>query len=270
MAALISATTIGDPVSVGSVFPFIISDTDSANDLAIPLSPFRKRTKNYLSLEIKEVILNVYKNEVIEHPTTPLKDIEKIVGNKVGVCATSVLTYNEYFDLVKEIISNIPPERIYNLDETSFCLDPSRVKVVGEKEKTAHRFTVGPSKENFYALMGGNATREKLLPLIIFKGKNLWDTWLAKEDDEYSGASINRWMETETFSNYIEHTFLPNIPKERPVVLIYDGHSSYTSITLIETALREDIIILKLPPHTSHLLQPMDLAVFNPLKQNVR
>ncbi|CAH1260502.1 unnamed protein product [Diabrotica balteata] len=74
-------------------------------------------------------------------------------------------------------------------------------------------------------------------------------------------------METETFSNYIEHTFLPNIPKERPVVLIYDGHSSHTSIVLIETALRKDIIILKLPPHTSHLLQIMDLAVFKPLKQ---
>ncbi|XP_072383841.1 uncharacterized protein [Diabrotica undecimpunctata] len=74
-----------------------MSDTDSANDLAIPLSPSRKRTKkNHLSLEMKEVILNVYKNEVIEHPTTPLRDIQKIVGNKVGVCGTSV------FNVIKE------------------------------------------------------------------------------------------------------------------------------------------------------------------------
>ncbi|XP_072398087.1 uncharacterized protein [Diabrotica undecimpunctata] len=152
------------------------------------------------------------------------------------------MIYTKYFYLVKEITLNIPPESIYNLDETSFCLDPS-----------------------------GNTTEEKLPPLIILKGKNLWDTWLAKKDDEYPGitygATINGWMKTETFSNYIEHTFLPNIPKDRPVVLIYDGHSSHTSIALIETALREDINILKLLPHTSHLLQPMDLAVFKPLKQ---
>ncbi|XP_072392464.1 uncharacterized protein [Diabrotica undecimpunctata] len=61
--------------------------------------------------------------------------------------------------------------------------------------------------------------------------------------------------------------FLLNIPNERPVVLIFDGHSSHTSIALRETALREDIIILKLPPRTSHLLKPVDLAVFKPLKQ---
>lgn len=176
----------------------------------------------------------------------------------------------EYFKMVKEITTGIPPHRIYNLDETSFCLDPSRVKVVGEKGTAAHRVTAGPGRENFSVLLGGNAAGDKLPPLIIFKGKNVWDSWTAKSSDEFPGMSYaatqNGWMETTTFENYFDRVFLKAIPKARPVVLIYDGHSSHTSLKLIEKALKEQVIILKLPPHTSHLLQPMDLAVFKPLK----
>lgn len=177
----------------------------------------------------------------------------------------------DYFKLLKEVTLNVPPERIFNIDETSFCTDPSRVKVVGEKGKAAHRVTAGPGRENFSVLMGGNAAGAKLPPLIIFKGKNVWDTWLASKENEYPGitytATANGWMETKTFVNYFQRTFLKNIPKERPVVLIYDGHSSHTSIGLVEKAIQAGVVILKLPAHTSHLLQPMDLSVFKPLKQ---
>lgn len=34
---------------------------------------------------------------------------------------------------------------------------------------------------------------------------------------------------------------------------------------IIRQAVDNEIIILKLPPHSSHLLQPLDLAVFKPL-----
>ncbi|XP_065085084.1 jerky protein homolog-like [Ochlerotatus camptorhynchus] len=177
----------------------------------------------------------------------------------------------DYFELLKEVTQHLPPDRIYNMDETSFCLDPSRVLVVGEKGKAAHRVTAGPGRENYSVLMGANAAGDKLPPLIIFKAKNVWDSWLADKKIEYPGMSYaatpNGWMDTETFTNYFRSTFLKSIPKTRPVVLIYDGHSSHTSLELVEQALQENVVILKLPPHTSHLLQPMDLSVFKPLKQ---
>lgn len=55
----------------------------------------------------------------------------------------------EYFKLLKATISNIGPDRIYNIDETSFCIDPNRVKVVGTIGTAAHRVKAGPGKENF-------------------------------------------------------------------------------------------------------------------------
>ena len=65
---------------------------------------------------------------------------------------------SHFFDLLQRVTHNVPPERIYNIDETSFCLDPSRIKVVGEKDKAAHRVTAGPGRENFTVLLGGSAS----------------------------------------------------------------------------------------------------------------
>lgn len=79
---------------------------------------------------------------------------------------------NDYFTLLKDVIKDIPPSRIYNIDETSFCLDPSRIKVVGQKGTAAHRATSGSGRENISVLLGGNAYWEKNYLLILFlKGR---------------------------------------------------------------------------------------------------
>lgn len=60
--------------------------------------------------------------------------------------------------------------------------------------------------------------------------------------------------------------FLPNIGEERPVLLIYDGHTTHISTKLIRVAQQNQVTIMKLPPHTTHLLQPLDVAGFKILK----
>ena len=51
------------------------------------------------------------------------------------------------------------------------------------------------------------------------------------------------------------------------MLLIFDGHHSHISLELIELARENNIHLLCLPPHTTHLLQPLDVGVFGPLKQ---
>lgn len=46
---------------------------------------------------------------------------------------------NNYFTRLKDIIEDIPPSRVYNIDETSVYLDPSRIKVIGQRGTAAHR-----------------------------------------------------------------------------------------------------------------------------------
>ena len=62
--------------------------------------------------------------------------------------------------------------------------------------------------------------------------------------------------------------FLENIPLSRPVVLIHDGHASHVSVELNELARANNIHLLFLPAHTSHILQPLDLGVFKSFNAN--
>lgn len=50
-------------------------------------------------------------------------------------------------------------------------------------------------------------------------------------------------------------------------MVIYDGHSTHVDDRVIEAAIDNNITIIKIPPHTSHILQPLDLAVFKSFKQ---
>jgi len=54
---------------------------------------------------------------------------------------------------------------------------------------------------------------------------------------------------------------------EGPLILLYDGHSTHYSDELLEKALDSNIIILRFPSHSTHLLQPLDLNFFGPLKK---
>ena len=73
------------------------------------------------------------------------------------------------------------------------------------------------------------------------------------------------WMETSTFASWFE-IFKDNV-KERPLLLLFDGHMTHISIPVIKTALEENIIIYKFPPHVTDVMQPLDVTCFGPLKR---
>ncbi|CAG4946555.1 unnamed protein product [Parnassius apollo] len=84
-------------------------------------------------------------------------------------------------------------------------------------------------------------------------------------EEDYPGtvyaATKNGWMETEIFETHFDKVFLPTVGEKRPILLVYDGHSTHVGLNIIEKAREAGITILKLPPHTSDNLQPLDLAV---------
>ena len=50
------------------------------------------------------------------------------------------------------------------------------------------------------------------------------------------------------------------------MLLLQDGHASHISIDLIELARANNISLLCLPAHTTHILQPLDVGVFKSFK----
>jgi len=56
----------------------------------------------------------------------------------------------------------------------------------------------------------------------------------------------------------------------KPRVLIWDGFASHETLEILEYCFENNIILCRLPSHTSHKLQPCDVAVFGPLKASYR
>lgn len=176
----------------------------------------------------------------------------------------------EFYDLLEDIMNKYDlgdkPSHIYNLDESGFSSDPSRVKVVSKKGEKVHRNIQGSGKENTTVLACVNASGKVLPPLIIFQGSNLWSSWKGTKDlpGTYYAVSEKGWMTTSIFNEYFAR--FCSIVKERPILLIFDGHLTHLDPVTIETAIKQNIIILKLPSHTTDLLQPLDKCCFKPLK----
>ena len=166
-----------------------------------------------------------------------------------------------FYDLVEETIQDLgiqsKPQHIWNCDETSFCHDPSQTKVVASKSEKSSRLTAATGRKNTSVLACVNAAGEKLPPFVIFKGKNLWDSWISKEGNwpntVYS-AQKNGWMTAELFERWFTKSFVPNVGSERPALLIFDGHNSHVTPELTTAAQKNLITIFKLPAHTSHIL----------------
>ena len=74
------------------------------------------------------------------------------------------------------------------------------------------------------------------------------------------GLSDRGWIDRELFNIWFNNHFLRYAP---PVRLLMDGHSSPGTIRM---AAKEKIILFTLPPHTTHLTQPLDKGCFGPLK----
>jgi len=70
-------------------------------------------------------------------------------------------------------------------------------------------------------------------------------------------------MDRELFADWFCKVFVPNCGRERPVLLVMDNHDSHISVPVIEKAQAEDIVLVGLPSHTTHLLQPLDVKVYN-------
>jgi hypothetical protein len=55
----------------------------------------------------------------------------------------------------------------------------------------------------------------------------------------------------------------------RKRLLLCDGHDSHISAQFVSFCIDHNIILFLLPPHSSHLLQPLDVGVFGPVKRGM-
>ena len=176
-----------------------------------------------------------------------------------------------YFDLFEKILDDHclheQPSLIYNMDETGFPLDPRPLKTIHEKgEKNPISLTSG-SKSQVTVVACVSASGQTIPPLIIWKRKTMSPDMANGEipGTQY-GFSDTGWMKSKLFDSWFKKQFLRYAPASRPLILLLDGHSSHYCPDTLKLAAENGVIIVALPPNTTHLTQPLDKGVFGPFK----
>ena len=110
------------------------------------------------------------------------------------------------------------------------------------------------------------ASGNAIPPLIIFDRLSLNEAMTKGEvpGTVYS-LSHNGWITREIFRQWFNH-FVLSIPSARPIILMLDGHSAHYCPETIAMAAKQQIGLCALPPHTTHITQPLDRGCFAPLK----
>ena len=148
------------------------------------------------------------------------------------------------------------PERIWNADESGFPLSPNSGKVISlHSSKSVHNIT-GDSKDQITCLCAVSAAEETIPPMHIFAGE--WFRYNPMKNcvpGAFFDRSPNGWIATELFFGW----FAKKVTV-RPEVLLVDGHSSHNDLEVSK------FCFLPMPPHASHILQPLDVSFLKPLK----
>jgi len=181
--------------------------------------------------------------------------------------STSVL--NEYFDNLNEVLKDVPPDNIFNYDETNFVDDPGK-KLVVVRRGTKHPEVIkDTSKTSISVMFCVSADGKMLPPYTVYKAKHIYPTWIEGGVD---GAGYNRndsgWFDMSMFEDWFITCFLPACHNlDGPKVIIGDNLASHLSLEVIQLCEKNNIHFVLLPPNATHLCQPLDVAVFRPIKR---
>jgi len=164
---------------------------------------------------------------------------------------------------------------IYNFDETGFQMGvASTAKVVTRSDRRNRPVVVQPgNREWTTAIECINAAGWALDPMIIFEGKLHISTWYKDSllpTTWRIAVSENGWTTDELTFEWLRQVFEPQT-RSRTVgryrLLILDGHGSHMTPEFDKFCKENSILIECMPPHSSHLHQPLDVGCFSVLKR---
>ena len=182
-----------------------------------------------------------------------------------------------WFTVVSRELSGpaIHAENVYNMDETSVLLSVlNSMKMLVSRDDLSSSRGAGVQRTLITAIECISASGESLPPLIIWPASTHRSTWTTYPTPGWHFAvSKTGYTDTEISLYWIRHVFDPltrSNASGRPRILISDGLATHESLELMTHCFKNNIILCRLPSHTSHKLQPLDVGVFGPLKAAYR
>lgn len=120
----------------------------------------------------------------------------------------------------------------------------------------------------------GSAAGILLPPMVVYKANNIYENWTvggppgALYDNSSSG-----WFDMNLFEIWFFKLLLPHIKENcngEKAVVLGDNLASHFSPAVVKAAKENNIYMAPLPPNSTHVMQPLDVAIFAPMKKKWR
>ena len=212
-----------------------------------------------------------YRRFLLRHPD--LKAVQSRSLDYDRAKANDPATILEYFKLVKDTIQKykIKTRFIFNMNEKGFLIGLIRKSmkvIISSSEKNA--FLRQPGNRQTVTVVEAIGTGgQDIPPMVILKGEHHLFGWYKKAlpPGWVTAISPNGWTDSYLALEWLKRNFEPYTRPEKSDdwrLLILDGHESHITWEFIAYAMSHKIICLCLPPHSSHVTQPLDVGIFSP------
>lgn len=211
---------------------------------------------------------------LLRHP-----EVKSKLGVKIGYqrsrTVTEAAVHAWYRTLLKILTSKkIPAGNIFNMDETGTALEAcENQRVLGNSSSNSSLVTRPENREWATSIECISAMGRILQPLLIFKDKHVHQQWFILSDvlDWLFSSSPCAFSSNELGILWLQRIFIPQTADlDGWKMLVLDGHKSHVTAEFQGLAWINRIWVCYLIPHSSHIFQPLDIAVFSSLKRKFR
>jgi hypothetical protein len=149
----------------------------------------------------------------------------------------------------------------------------SRKFLVSTNDPRTYR-GAGVKRQLVTAIECVSADKRCLDPLVIWPATTHRSAWTTHSIPGWHfTCSASGYTNHDIVLGWYRHVFDPQTKLQangRPRILINDGFRPHESLEVMQFCHENNIILCRLPSHTSHKLQPCDVGVFGPLKTAYR
>lgn len=190
---------------------------------------------------------------------------------KRGRAAVTHEIVQDFFKRFAVSAQGVPPENMHNYDETYLQDNPGCITAIYKKGTKHAEHVRNHSKTSISVMICGSATGKLLHPYVVYKGQNVYRAWCEGYKEARFSATESGWFGTFTFTDFFIKCYLPEAKKlPGKKLLLGDNLSSHISLQVIDLCRENNIEFVCLPANSTHLMQPLDVGLFGPMKSEWR
>lgn len=123
-------------------------------------------------------------------------------------------------------------------------------------------------------MFASTASGQMLTPYVVYKAERLQDSWIQNGPiGVYYDRTKSGWFDSSVFYEWFNKviiTYVRSLPVDEWKVVIGDNLPSHLSLNIVKLCTQHKIRMVFLPPNSTAITQPLDVAVYGPLKRTWR